>query len=184
MGGGIGSATNKVRNIVTIDSYYGLMALGSSGGKVEVEDSIFYGGKDMQNLDCPDKSSCSACESRRGLMIPTFGKHNTIMNLAPKHIPKMHADGGSWGGSSLFSNLKFIGWDSDLNHCGAKQRAIATNFQHSDYHPLANFRFITFEDSDESALYGFDSPSPGWANLSDCGTFTCTGLYNVLIEMY
>jgi hypothetical protein len=33
-------------------------------------------------------------------------------------------------------------------------------------------------------LYGFDSPSPGWANLADCGTFTCTGLYNVLIEMY
>lgn len=80
--------------------------------------------------------------------------------------------------------MKFVGWDSDLNHCGAKQRAITTNFKHSDFHPVANFRFITFEDSDESALYGFDSPDPRWANDKDCGDFTCTGLYNVLIEMY
>ena len=32
-------------------------------------------------------------------------------------------------------------------------------------------------------MFGFDSPSPGWANLADCGTFTCTGLYNVLVEL-
>jgi len=102
MGGGIGAFTNKVRNIVTIDSYYGLMALGRAEGRVEVEDVIFYGGKDMKNLDCPDKSNCSVCIERRGLMIPTFGSHNKIMNLAPKHIPKMHSAGGAWGGSSLF----------------------------------------------------------------------------------
>ena len=95
------------------------MALGASGGRVEVEDSIFYGGKDMKNLDCPERSGCSACTSRRGLMIPTFGEHATNIVIAPKKIPKMHSAGGSWGGSSLFSNLKFIGWDSDLNHCGA-----------------------------------------------------------------
>jgi hypothetical protein len=54
MGGGLASATNKVRNIVTIDSNHGLMALGAAEGRVEVEDSIFYGGKDMKNLDCLD----------------------------------------------------------------------------------------------------------------------------------
>jgi hypothetical protein len=97
-------------------------------------------------------------------MIPTFGAHWTSIEFAPKKLSKMHKAGGGWGGTSLFKNLKFVGWDSDLNHCGAKQRAITTNFIHSDYHPLANFRFITFEDSDESALYGFDSPDPGWAN--------------------
>ena len=32
-------------------------------------------------------------------------------------------------------------------------------------------------------MFAFGSPSPGWANLSDCGIFTCTGLYNVLVEM-
>ena len=25
-------------------------------------------------------------------------------------------------------------------------------------------------------------PFPSWANLDDCGVFTCTGLYNVLLE--
>ena len=32
-------------------------------------------------------------------------------------------------------------------------------------------------------MFYFDSPMQGWANLQDCGEFTCTGLYNVLIEM-
>ena len=120
MGGGTGSKLNKVRNIVTVDSYYGLMALGYNSGRVEVEDSIFYGGKDMKNIDCPEGGKCSACTTRRGLMIPTFGEHKTIMTIAPKDIKKMHKGGGTWGGSSLFKNLKFVGWDSDLNHCGAE----------------------------------------------------------------
>ena len=40
-----------------------------------------------------------------------------------------------------------------------------------------------FEDTAESAMFSFGDPSPGWANLRDCGIFTCTGLYNVLVEM-
>jgi len=32
-------------------------------------------------------------------------------------------------------------------------------------------------------MFYLDSPMQSWANLNDCGTFTCTGLYNVLIEM-
>jgi hypothetical protein len=32
-------------------------------------------------------------------------------------------------------------------------------------------------------MFHFDSPNPGWANLADCGTFTCTGLYNVLAKL-
>ena len=32
-------------------------------------------------------------------------------------------------------------------------------------------------------MFKLDSPNPGWANPNDCGTYTCTGLYNVLIEM-
>ena len=54
MGGGTGAGLNKVRDIVTIDSYTGLMALGSSNGRVEVSDSIFYGSQNMPNKDCWD----------------------------------------------------------------------------------------------------------------------------------
>lgn len=53
---------------------------------------------------------------------------------------------------------------------------------HSDYHPIGHFESIEFRDSDESALIWMFSPSPGWANPDDCGTFTCTGLYNTVAK--
>ena len=47
---------------------------------------------------------------------------------------------------------------------------------------MANFERIEFKNTDKSAMFSFKSPSPGWANLADCGVFTCTGLYNVLVD--
>ena len=32
-------------------------------------------------------------------------------------------------------------------------------------------------------MFNLRDPPQGWANLDDCGTFTCTGLYNVLVDM-
>ena len=83
----------------------------------------------------------------------------------------------------MFKDLTFIGFDSRTNSCGASQAAIKTNGGHSDYHPIAHFSRIEFRNTDESALFAFDSPSQGWANGADCGPFTCTGLYNVLIDL-
>lgn len=42
-------------------------------------------------------------------------------------------------------------------------------------------RDITFRDTAEEAMIGLTSPPQGWANLDDCGTFTCTGLYQYLV---
>jgi len=39
-----------------------------------------------------------------------------------------------------------------------------------------------FENTAEEAMFNMRDPPQGWANLDDCGTFTCTGLYNVLLE--
>lgn len=38
-------------------------------------------------------------------------------------------------------------------------------------------------DSDPKALFKLFSPPKGWANQSDCGEFTCTGLYQSLLRM-
>ena len=32
-------------------------------------------------------------------------------------------------------------------------------------------------------MFSFGEPSPSWINLNDCGDFTCTGLYQLLVEM-
>lgn len=47
---------------------------------------------------------------------------------------------------------------------------------------MTHFKSITFVNTDESAMFHFNSPSQGWANPADCGDFTCTGLYNVLAK--
>ena len=94
----------------------------------------------------------------------------------------MYSGGGSWGGTSLFKDITFIGWDKKQQDCGGTQNAIVTNFAHPDYHPLANFLRVEFRNTDKSAMFGFSSPPQGWANLDDCGIFTCTGLYNVLVD--
>lgn len=184
MGGGLEAATNKIRDIVTIDSSTGLMGFGTSSGHVEVSDAIFHGGQNMPNKDCWDvnQPQCNQCIKKTGLWIPTFAKHETGVIIAPKKLAKMFSPGGSWGGTSLFKDIKFIGWDSQDTVCGGKQHAIVTNGSHPDYHPLANFLRVEFKNTDKSAMFGFHSPPQGWANLDDCGIFTCTGLYNVLVD--
>jgi hypothetical protein len=78
---------------------------------------------------------------------------------------------------------KFIGYASKTTDCGGVQSAIVTNDAHSDYHPLAQFVGTEFKNVDESAMFGFGKPRQEWAIPKECGEFTCTGLYNVLVEM-
>lgn len=79
IGGGVGRKINQVRDIVTIDSSTGIMALGPDEGHVEVYDSIFYGSQDMPNKDCPNNDKCGACMNKRGIWTPTFGLHTTVV---------------------------------------------------------------------------------------------------------
>lgn len=95
----------------------------------------------------------------------------------------MFSQGGDWSGKSLFKQNKLIGFDSKYNACGGTQAAIASNSYHSDYHPPADFDQNYFINTDESALFKMYDPKPKWANMADCGTFTCTGLYNVLVRV-
>ena len=114
----------------------------------------------MPNLDCWDTENpeCEQCIPKRGLWIPTFGEHETGVVIAPKKLQKMFAAGGTWGGSSLFKDIKFIGYDRKETSCGGSQAAIVTNFVHPDYHPRANFLRVNFENTDKSAMFAFDSP--------------------------
>lgn len=121
MGGGLKAKTIKINNLVAIDSSKGLMAFGGTDeGRVEVSDSTFIGGANMQNLDCPDPTdtNCSNCIDKLGLIIPVFGAHKYETVEAPDKLSKMYKFDGNWGGSSLFTNLKFSGWEASTNACG------------------------------------------------------------------
>lgn len=182
MSGAISSFRNELRNIVSIDSDYGIMAFPPDEGELEIKDSIMYGSMNMENQDCPlSNRSCNSCFGTRGLMLPVSGSQTVETHLAPKKIPKKYAGGEMWGKPKM-SNLKFIGFDQTTNECGARQAAISTNVQ-PDIHPIMYFRNAEFINTDQSALFDFDDPPQSWANMSDCWDFTCTGLYNVLVEL-
>ena len=72
----------------------------------------------MPNKDCPNDDNCDQCISKRGMWIPTFAKHTTGVVIAPDKLAKMFAGGGSWGGTSLFKDLTFIGYDNKQTECG------------------------------------------------------------------
>ena len=84
----------------------------------------------------------------------------------------------------MFKNIRFIGFDKDTTACGAKQHAIYTNGIHPNYHPKANFAQIRFINTHSDAMVGLQPPNPGWLGIDGCGAeLTCTGLYNLLLEM-
>ena len=118
MGGGLETPELKLKDIVSVDSETGIMAFGAEEGYVEASDSIIYGTHNMPNMDCPYGDECDQCKTKRGIWIPVFAKHATGVAVAPYKLHKMYSDGGKWGGSSLFKDLTFVGFDSNRSSCG------------------------------------------------------------------
>ena len=108
----------------------------------------------MQIKDCPlsDNGRCGGCYARQGIIAATYGGNPTDIPKDSK-IGKMFKQGGGWGGTSMYESNRFIGFDSDVNHCGGSQAAIGNNHWHSDYHPIAYFSSNGFIDTEEPALY-------------------------------
>ena len=49
---------------------------------------------------------------KTALWLPVFGDHNSEVVDAPDELDQMYKDSGKWGGSSLFKDVTFIGYDS------------------------------------------------------------------------
>jgi hypothetical protein len=55
------------------------------------------------------------------------------------------------------------------------------NFNCPDFVPITMFEDNEFKNIDGEAFGYFRDPTPGWANVKDCGNFPCTGPWNVLL---
>lgn len=51
-----------------------------------------------------------------------------------------------------------------------------------DYTPYATFTGLILDNVAREALTYIQDPPQGWANLSDCVEFTCTGMYNIVMH--
>ena len=52
----------------------------------------------------------------------------------------------------------------------------------ADIHSYSFFNDNTFVNQERKALINLSSPPRGWANMKDCWTFTCTGLYQHILK--
>lgn len=102
--------------------------------------------------------------------------HITMPSGLPMHKVMGNAN---FVANAYVTNTQFIGFDGPTN-CGARQSVIGLNPSGSDFNAPTHFSNCHFEDiRQDSFAYIYDPPS-GWANLSDCGEWPCTGPENVL----
>jgi len=88
---------------------------------------------------------------------------------------------GSWAGTTELYGNKFINWQPKTS-TGAKQFVLCLNPFGSDNIQPHHFYDTVFDNVHGDAMAWIMPPSPGWANLKDCGNFPCTAPYNILFS--
>jgi hypothetical protein len=141
--------------MVLIDN--GISAIASIGLEGDIQTSnmnniIFHG--ESEAKDCKVKGHCAfknktdskGCHTKAALFPSSFANHNKPPVIdAPSLWPqyKIKAD-ASFGGTTFFNNLQFIGFDSNETYCGMQNRIIMLNEYNADYYPpvyVTNARF-------------------------------------------
>jgi hypothetical protein len=93
-----------------------------------------------------------------------------------------HLMDASWGGSAVYENCNFYNFPSTKNWCGGNVRLIALGADRPDNQGITKFTKTLFSDVGQDVLAYLVAPSPGWANLDDCGDFPCTAPNNVVVK--
>jgi hypothetical protein len=114
------SGTNRGKNLVSIDTRFGIGIHGSPGGTAELLDSISIS-EVFSNQDCPEGSPCDHCIDRRGMVLPLFGGH---ADSKPKYA-KFPLWKGTSAGTSNVRGHTFKFYNSTTTSCGSKQVAIS-----------------------------------------------------------
>ena len=171
-----------VHSNIVIEGSPGISPLGPSGAHIQIYNNTIYGSENMKNKDCPDAGDCF-CKSNFGVYAPTFGNMGGSRFSVGKKISKgMSIAGGMGTGKATFFENTFIGFSSPSNECGSSQRSIKNNGLVADMHSYSFFNDNTFVNQERKALINLASPPRGWANMKDCWTFTCTGLYQHILK--
>ncbi|TNV88229.1 hypothetical protein FGO68_gene13028 [Halteria grandinella] len=183
------ATTISIANSVIIENKVGIAQLNGLQGEdlqVRIRDTVFYGRTDIDDCSAsPGKcGSKGSCGRRRALYIPQIGgggKPIAILAdvLYPQHLQFSDA---AYSGRNFFENLKFINFDKPKDNCGNQVRIIGLNPTAPDLIHPSKFTNTKFINVHEDTLAYLDAPDPGWANPDKCGSFSCTGRDNILIE--
>ena len=110
----------------------------------------------------------------------TMEHHPTSPPMKP-HFKTMSA--AAWSGVTKLYRNEFINWQP-RGSAGGNQYVICLNPFGSDYIQPQHFYDTKFTNVDPEAMTWLMSPSPGWANPTDCVEFPCTAPYNVLFSFF
>ena len=175
---------NRGRNIISIDSRYGIGIHSAGEGDAELYDSKAYGELE-DNIDCPEGSACDHCFDTRGVIL-NQACDATHKDAMPKVglLPLFMKCNSGMHGQATYHDVEFISFKSHLKACGARQMAFGPWHENSDYIAFSEFKNPVFEDVVESAIAFIHDPEEKWKNWEDCGTqFTCTGPYNGVVRV-
>lgn len=168
------SEMNVGRNLVSIDSRYGIAVHAGGNGDAAVYDSKAYGDNDL-NQDCPDGSDCDHCIYSAGVILSQScaGAHDDHKTKWFK-LPLFKKCNSGMLGRTTYYNMEFIGYKSNRKSCNgrssADQFAIGPWHKNADYVAYADFRAPKFTNVVENAVAHIFNPSQGWKNWEDCGT--------------
>lgn len=146
---------------------------------IELNDNTIYG--EIEADDCPaDGSFCKPVEKYGFIMNGAThnGKDVHIEDMSPLPMPKIKSL-SVWGTKVWLYRNHWINFEKTTKE-GMRQSVMQVNEWQSDYVPMHEFFDNKFTDVEDGAMiFIYDSPEV-WANLDDCGDFTCTAPQNSL----
>lgn len=160
------------------------MNIGEDGNKeaklIKLTDGFIYGQNADMAIDCPYGTQLTdpcKCTDKGGLM-SLMG----TVSVNKKHPYKIKSY-ANWQTETLMTNVQFINFKSEkTSGCQKRQAAIFLNEGGSDEIPIQFFNLPIMTNVKLEALAYIMPPSPGWANMDDCGNFPCTAPNNVIIN--
>jgi hypothetical protein len=138
------------------------------GREVQFYDINIYGETEGTDDVCPERFGIEMEQHGQGAR----DLHPTSTSALPIQKLKSYA---TWWVKVNYTGLSLNDFTSQVTSCGAKQTVFGLNYSAPDYVDMINMIDSTINNvATEALAYIFD-PLPGWANISDCGEWSCTG---------
>lgn len=143
--------------------------------------SKIYGETEAE--DCPKGQRCY-CTSKTGFLL-SGGNHGAKKPHidAPSPLPMRKIKSyGAFFADTFNKGNQFINFPINKTHCDAEQRLFGLIETASDYIPVQNFEYTTFDNVHASTYAFIMDPPEKWNNLDDCIGFPCTAPSNVVMS--
>jgi len=148
--------------------------------RIELNDNKIYGESPIS--DCPDDGSFCKRTDKYGVIMSGAAMKGKVTHITgASSLPVQKIKGlANWGTVQKMHRNQFIGFDS-VTSLGNRQAIFEMNVYQPDYLPMMEFFDSKFIDVKDGALAYLMDPIPGWASLTDCGNYPCTGPNNAFL---